>query len=126
MKIEYVSITNHALKRWIERVGNNDEKEIIEFIKKSKVIDKKDLFVTKAKNTTYLKYEDNVIVLKPEDEEGRYAFVTIIKNDFKEKKGFRSYCKRPTNKSEKKEKPRNCKRKKLGREVPPEISEFYE
>lgn len=130
MKIEYISLTNHALKRWIERVGPTDPKDIVETIKQCKAIEKKDLFITRTKNTTYLRYENNIIVLKEEDEKGKYTFVTIVKEDYKEKVNFRRTNKKKNmlfvKKSEKKEKPRNCKKKRLGRVIAPEISEFYD
>lgn len=136
MRIEYISITNHALKRWIQRVGPTDPKVIIEIIKNAKVAEKEDLFLTKTKNTTYLKYENNIIVLKEEEEKGKYTFVTIVKQDYKEKVNFRrsrmkrsfdfSYRSKKSRKDHKKEKPRNCKKKKIRREIAPEISEFYE
>ncbi len=91
MSIEFVQITDHAYKRWNERVRYcsseyNSETiyEIIQAVKKSKIIKKHEklpCIMPRVDGSVYSIYEDILFVLEPVNIKS-YRLVTVI-TDFK-------------------------------------------
>lgn len=83
MRAQLIHVTDHALLRWKQRVaihGNFKTHDILEAIKKSKVLKKNQPLpyaMPRKKNTVYSTFDDIMFVMEPVSID-EYRLVTVI------------------------------------------------
>lgn len=140
MQIKKISITDHALIRWRERINTlATVEDIKEVIKKASIIKKNEsipVLITRCEKTVYALHDEIIFVLEPL-QKNEYKLITVIDSN-SSYKHFRSKpnqhkknSKRPNKSKEFKEDTENCEdsektRKKISHSKHQKFDSLYE